>query len=165
MLYNPVRLCFSLKHILQLPLFLMSGSTRRHSETASSSSWHFPILLSIVLPITLASVLFRLEPFQPVHYPAGAISGRVLTAPARNSQMRRGSETIGEGHVAAPEDLVFDRTGGAVYTGCSDGWIKRVTVNDSAVQSWVNTGGRPLGLALDRTGGELIVADAYKVVS
>jgi len=35
-------------------------------------------------------------------------------------------------------------------------------VNESVVEDWVNTGGRPLGLAFDGN-GQLIVADADKV--
>ena len=37
------------------------------------------------------------------------------------------------------------------------------SVVDSAVEDWVNTGGRPLGLVL-KPNGELIVADAEKVL-
>ena len=82
--------------------------------------------------------------------------------------MLRGSELVGEGQLVGPEDLVYDAGSRVIYTGCQDGWINRVTVNestaDTVVQQWVNTGGRPLGLALPQN-GELIVADAYKVVS
>ena len=64
--------------------------------------------------------------------------------------------------MAGPEDLDYDVATRVIYTGCSDGWIKRVTVNesvtDSVVRNWVNTGGRPLGLALGHN-GELIVAE------
>jgi sugar lactone lactonase YvrE len=64
-----------------------------------------------------------------------------------------------------PEDFVYDAANGVVYTSCEDGWIKRVTANesvaDSVVENWVNTGGRPLGLAFDGN-GHLIVADAEK---
>ncbi|KAJ1378718.1 Strictosidine synthase, conserved region [Sesbania bispinosa] len=74
-------------------------------------------------------------------------------APARNERMKRGSEAVAEGQVMGPEDLVYDAARGVVYTGCEDGWIKRVTLNDSVadsvVENWVNTGGRPLGLAFD----------------
>lgn len=68
--------------------------------------------------------------------------------------------------MVGPEDLVYDAASGVIYTGCEDGWIKRVTLNesvaDSVIENWVNTGGRPLGLAFDRN-TELIVADADKV--
>ena len=67
--------------------------------------------------------------------------------------------------MAGPEDLVFDAESRVMYTSCLDGWVKRVTVTESAadsvVENWVNTGGRPLGLALGRR-GEVIVADSDK---
>jgi hypothetical protein len=80
--------------------------------------------------------------------------------------MRLGSEQVAKGQVLGPEDFVYDAAKGLVYTSCEDGWIKRVTANesvaDSVVENWVNTGGRPLGLAFDGN-GHLIVADAEKV--
>lgn len=75
--------------------------------------------------------------------------------------MLHGSEKIGEGKLLGPEDIVYDPKLGVIYTSCGDGWIKRVTVNDSVVEEWVNTGGRPLGLALGYA-GEVYVADAFK---
>ncbi|KAI3808362.1 hypothetical protein L1987_24311 [Smallanthus sonchifolius] len=59
------------------------------------------------------------------------------------------------------EDIVYDPKLGVIYTSCVDGWIKRVTVDGSVVEDWVNTGGRPLGLALGYS-GEVYVADAFK---
>ncbi|PKI37390.1 hypothetical protein CRG98_042218 [Punica granatum] len=38
---------------------------------------------------------------------------------------------------------------GLIYTGSADGWVKRVRLNDSVVENWVNSGGRPIGLILD----------------
>jgi len=76
--------------------------------------------------------------------------------------MRLGSENVAVGQVLGPEDFLYDAALGVVYTGCEDGWIKRITVNESVVEDWVNTGGRPLGLAFDGN-GDLVVADAYKV--
>lgn len=79
--------------------------------------------------------------------------------------MLQGSEKVGLGELLAPEDIAYDGKHGVIYTGCFDGWVKRVTVNDSVadsvVESWVNTGGRPLGLALCHS-NEVIVADADK---
>lgn len=81
--------------------------------------------------------------------------------------MLRGAEEIGKGNLFAPEDLAYEPKSGVIYTGCGDGWIKRVTVNESAadilVENWINTGGRPLGLVHGHY-GEVVVADAFKVV-
>ncbi|XP_057418259.1 protein STRICTOSIDINE SYNTHASE-LIKE 4-like [Lotus japonicus] len=113
--------------------------------------------------VAVTAVLYRLDPFDPVHFPADELSRKTATVPARNSRMMEGSELVARGEVTGPEDLAYDKKRRVIYTGCGDGWIKRVTVNesvdDSVVENWVNTGGRPLGLALERN-GELIVADA-----
>ena len=141
------------------------STTATKNETRSSRL--FILFFITALPVVVTAVLFRLDPFEPVHFPAHEISRPNLTGlVARNDNMRRGSETVAEGHVAGPEDLVYDAATRVVYTGCEDGWIKRVTLNDSVgdsvVEDWVNTGGRPLGLIFDKNGA-LIVADAHKV--
>ncbi|GMY11115.1 protein strictosidine synthase-like 5 [Fagus crenata] len=80
--------------------------------------------------------------------------------------MLRVSEFVGVGNLIGPEDLAYDTKSGVIYTGCADGWINRVTVNDSVsdsvVEKWINTGGRPLGIALGHN-NELIVADPEKM--
>ncbi|KAI9072338.1 hypothetical protein K1719_040664 [Acacia pycnantha] len=149
---------------------LHSSSPTRSSQktaitTTSTSSWHL-LFFTLILPITLASILFGLDPFQPAHFPADVMSPSITTAPASNDKMRGGSEAMAEGHVEGPEDVVYDAATGFIYTGCSDGWIKRVMVKESApgdsgVESLVRTEGRPLGVALHRN-GELIVADSDK---
>nr|XP_029145727.1 protein STRICTOSIDINE SYNTHASE-LIKE 7 [Arachis hypogaea] len=153
----------------------MSGSKRCDSVSLTPSELQgrrrrttfFVIVL--LLPVVIAAVLFRLDPFEPVLLPAHEISRPNLVAGtlARNDNMRRGSEVVGNGRVAGPEDLVYDVATNVVYTGCRDGWIKRVKLSDDSVsgsevvEDWVNTGGRPLGVALDH-GGALIVGDANK---
>lgn len=131
----------------------------------TSTSWLLTPLFAIVLPVAAAAaLLFWLDPFEPVQIPVHSTSRSALAAAGtiRNDHMLRGSDKVGEGHMMGPEDLVYDAATGVVYTGCVDGWIKRVRLNDSVVEDWVNTGGRPLGLAFDQN-GDLIVADADKV--
>ncbi|KAI4327820.1 hypothetical protein L6164_020237 [Bauhinia variegata] len=122
------------------------------------TSWY---LVSVFVPVIVATIIYRLEPFEPVHFPSDQLSRTTSTVPTRNEHMRRGSEVVGDGKLAGPEDLLYDTDSGVIYTGCGDGWIKRVTVNESVAENWVNTGGRPLGLALG-SNGEVIVADAEK---
>ena len=75
-------------------------------------------------------------------------------------------EVVGAGDLKGPETLAYNLRSRLIYTGCEDGWIKRVTVNESAedsvVRNWVNTGGRPLGIAFGHH-NEVIVADPEKV--
>jgi len=57
-----------------------------------------------------------------------------------------------------PEAIVVDQQG-TLYTASHDGWILKNT--DGKWTEWVNTQGRPLGLAIDQQ-GNLIAADAYR---
>ncbi|KAL3720624.1 hypothetical protein ACJRO7_005443 [Eucalyptus globulus] len=121
-------------------------------------------ILSVLAPVLAITILYRLEPFDPAPLPPHGLSGTVA-APRENSRMLRGTEMVGAGRVVGPEDVVYDPESGVIYVGCADGWVKQVEVSgsgkDFAVEDWVNTGGRPLGLALGRD-GELIVCDSYK---
>ncbi|OWM68277.1 hypothetical protein CDL15_Pgr004759 [Punica granatum] len=124
--------------------------------------WLVTLLITIFLPVFAAVVIYQYESSDPAELPIHEITSRpAATAPRVNSHMLEGSERLGEGKLLGPEDLAYDPESGLIYTGCDDGWIKRVRVNDSVVEDWVNTGGRPLGLALGRH-GELIVADTEK---
>jgi len=59
-----------------------------------------------------------------------------------------------------PEDVIFDGQG-RLYSGLEDGRILRMTPDGRQIETILNTGGRPLGLAID-AGGNLIIADADK---
>jgi sugar lactone lactonase YvrE len=50
---------------------------------------------------------------------------------------------------------------GRLYTGLQDGTVVRMFANGSGVETFVQTGGRPLGMKFD-AGGNLIVADAFR---
>ncbi|RVW70743.1 Protein strictosidine synthase-like 5 [Vitis vinifera] len=88
-----------------------------------------------------------------------------MPVPKLNPCMLQGSEMIGQGNLLGPEDIAYDANSHLIYTGCADGWVKRVTLNESAansvVHNWAFTGGRPLGVALGRA-GKVLVADAEK---
>ncbi|KAK7360286.1 hypothetical protein VNO77_02269 [Canavalia gladiata] len=112
--------------------------------------WLLPLLIGMALLVVLVVIVYRVDSCEPTQ---------------ELKRKRKGSEVVAEGEVAGPEDLAYDKKRRVFYTGCEDGWIKRVTVNksvaDSVVQNWVNTGGRPLGLAFQKS-GEIMVADAVK---
>ncbi|KAK6797921.1 hypothetical protein RDI58_005623 [Solanum bulbocastanum] len=125
-----------------------------------------PILISVIIPVILGTVFYQLDSFDPASYPTHVLStDPPIVAPKRNNQMLRRSEKIGVNQLLSPEDVAYDQNSGVIYTGCVDGWVKKVKVNESAadstVEDWVFTGGRPLGLALGHH-GEVIVADANK---
>lgn len=79
-----------------------------------------------------------------------------VLAPNRRLQE---AELLALGQVVGPEDIAVDGQG-RIYGGTQDGFIVRV-LPDGAVERWVRTGGRPLGLDWDAQ-GNLIVADAYQ---
>lgn len=126
------------------------------------TSWPFTLLITALVPVVAATILYQLDTFDPAPLPPGELSRHVIEAPARNSRMLEGSELVGVGNLPGPEDIAYAPSAGVFYTGCADGWINRVTVNDSVVHKWINTGGRPLGIAVGRY-NELIVADPAKV--
>lgn len=126
-----------------------------------------PLFISVIIPVILGIVIYQLDSFDPAPYPTHIFStDPPMLVPKRNNQMLRGSEKIGVNQLLSPEDVAYDQNSGVIYTGCVDGWVKKVKVNESAadstVEDWVFTGGRPLGLALG-IHGEVIVADADKV--
>ncbi|XP_077246816.1 protein STRICTOSIDINE SYNTHASE-LIKE 6-like [Tasmannia lanceolata] len=122
------------------------------------------LLLLLVGPVSIAMLLFQANELEPASLPYNGpwVS---LAVPAHNNRMLRGSEGLGNGLLPGPEDLAYDPEAQVIYTGCADGWIKRVNITDSghvSVDNWVHVaGGRPLGLALSPE-KQLIVADAYK---
>jgi len=87
------------------------------------------------------------------------------TAPAMTgdyaANSRLGAMTrvdLDDGH--GPEDVAVDDVG-RIYGGLQDGRIMRYQPTSSAWETFVHTGGRPLGLHFD-VDGNLIVADAFK---
>ena len=82
-----------------------------------------------------------------------------LAGPTAPNQALLDAELLALGKVWGPEDVAVDGQG-RVYAGTQDGLIVRVGA-DGQVETWVETGGRPLGLDWDPQ-GNLIVADAYK---
>lgn len=125
------------------------------------------LFFSTIIPLLVSIVLYRLDTFDPAPIPSEAYdSSTTFNPPLHNDRFLTGAEFIGVGLLDKPEDIIYHRDSGLIYTGCVDGWVKRVSLfesaNDSVVEDWVNTGGRPLGIAFGLH-GEVIVADADKV--
>ncbi|OWM68285.1 hypothetical protein CDL15_Pgr004767 [Punica granatum] len=118
--------------------------------------------LLILFPILPAIFLFHLDSLDPAELPLHELTDRPPVVAQRvNSHMLDGSERLGEPKLPGPEDIAYDPESGIIYTGCADGWVRRVRLNDSTVEEWVNTGGRPLGLVLGPH-KEVIVTDTEK---
>ncbi|MGD9341495.1 MAG: SMP-30/gluconolactonase/LRE family protein [Chromatiales bacterium] len=69
------------------------------------------------------------------------------------------ADLVALGQVYGPEDIAVDNDG-RIYGGTQDGKVIRVLA-DGTVETFAETGGRPLGLHFDGA-GNLIVADAYR---
>ncbi|KAJ0025087.1 hypothetical protein Pint_07587 [Pistacia integerrima] len=140
------------------------SSTQHRNQNATGLSWSSTLLFSSMALVIAAMLLYQLDSFQPAHMPVHDLTSPPLKALNRNDRMLQGAELVGLGVLRGPEDIVYDSRSNIIYTGCGDGWIKRVTLNDSAadsvIENWINTGGRPLGLA--HRNDEFIAADAYK---
>jgi sugar lactone lactonase YvrE len=76
------------------------------------------------------------------------------------NELLRRATFLGEGRVDAPEDVAFDDEA-RLYTGSADGRIVRIGLFNRAVESFADTGGRPLGLRFDPA-GNLVVCDGLK---
>ncbi|KAK1695683.1 hypothetical protein QYE76_012380 [Lolium multiflorum] len=118
-------------------------------------------VLLVLAPVLLAVALYSPKDFSPAAVPPNYSFGADVYAPRHDARVLASSERIGEGRLPGPEDLAYDAAGGWLYTGCADGWIRRVSVPGGEVEDWVYTGGRPLGVVLAGDGG-LVVADADK---
>lgn len=117
------------------------------------------VLGLVIVVVVLAAYLFfwptGLDPEVWNPPPAPALSG--VYAP--NDRLA-GVERLAEGVGPSPETIAIDAQGN-IYGGLLDGRIVRVRPDGSGATTFVDTGGRPLGLDFD-TRGNLIVADARK---
>lgn len=113
----------------------------------------------IALLIPLLYLVAWPVPIQPVawHPPTAPAMDR---GPYERDDGLRGVQRIADGSVAGPEAIAFDGAG-RLYTGLEDGRVVSMRDDGSDCRVLANTGGRPLGLAL-QVDGALIVADARK---
>ena len=137
-------------------------AVRRLLATRSTMAAGLGFLKAVPLalaPVVLAVVLYSPRDFSPAPMPPEYSYGPDVSAPRHERRALQHSERVGEGRLPGPEDLAYDGAGGWLYTGCADGWVRRVSVPGGDVEDWVRTGGRPLGVVL-ASDGALIVADA-----
>lgn len=116
----------------------------------------FLYLLLLILLLLLVFILYpspiNSVAWQPPEAPK-------LTGKFAPNNLLKKATLLAEGQIYGPEDVDVDAEG-RVYGCTQDGLIKRVLA-DGSVETWVETGGRPLGLHFDQQ-GNLIVADAFK---
>ena len=110
--------------------------------------------LFIALPSSaLAYLLFWPVPIDPVAWQPAT---NPRTVPNDRLSGVRSLPEVGSG----PESVAIGPDG-RLYTGLQDGRVVRMLADGSGVETFVQTGGRPLGMKFD-VGGNLIVADAFR---
>jgi sugar lactone lactonase YvrE len=120
--------------------------------------WRIVIGLGAMLALGAGYLLLWPVPVEPRVFeppPAPALEGDYAANDALQAATPVVSE-LGRG----PEDIAFDSYG-HLYVGLEDGRIVRVSTKGGSVETFAETGGRPLGLQFDAT-GSLIVADAKR---
>ena len=111
----------------------------------------------VVLSVLLAYLLLMPVEVKPVAWQAPSNPGYNGDFSPNQVLADLHSMPIGEGY--GPEDVV-QGVDGYLYVSMHQGQIVRISPQGDA-QVWVETGGRPLGLAVDAQ-GNVIVADAYQ---
>ncbi len=114
-------------------------------------------LLCLALAATALYLALTPSPIDPLAWQAPAPPAMTGVLEPNDTLMK--AELLGKGQVHGPEDSAVDAQG-RLYSGLSDGRIVRIA-GDGTPQTFVDTGGRPLGMDFDAS-GNLIVADAYK---
>lgn len=127
----------------------------------ASGSWGLRLVFFPLAIVAIAVLVVQLDTYEAVAYPMHELGEQMFVAAWKNVGEVSGLEKIGSGELVGAEDIAYEPKSGMVYTGCQDGWIKRVKLADSVVENWVHTGGRPIGIAIDES-GDVFVTDAYK---
>ncbi|CAA6666749.1 unnamed protein product [Spirodela intermedia] len=126
----------------------------------------FVLAVLVAAPASVLVALYRSEDLDPAPLPGGS-SDQTSSVPEIHSGILKASEKVGEGLLPGPEDLAYDAASGFLYTGCDDGWIRRIKLRKEGetakegVEDWAYVGGRPLGIAFGPD-KQLLVASAYK---
>lgn len=116
-----------------------------------------PVLFVITL-ILLMVIVFALwpSPVDPVAYTPQKMQD--MTGALTPNNLLGNAQLLGRGKIDGPESVALDEHG-LIYCGSSEGKIMRI-LTDGTVETFAETGGRPLGMKFDRH-GNLIVCDAY----
>lgn len=116
------------------------------------------LALAVCSVTILAYLLAWPIPIRPAAWTAPPDRG--FTGPFARNTTLSGMAMVSVGSDRAPEALAVDREG-RLYAATDGGWIVRLAPDGTAPMRWVNTGGRPLGMAFD-TAGTLWVADSHR---
>jgi len=111
------------------------------------------------IALALAAYLFFWPvPIEPVAWQAPRSAGYV--GPHARNERLAAARAISIAPEIGPEHIAFGPDG-RLYTGVLSGAVLRMNPDGTGIETVVNTGGRPLGMAFDPE-GHLVVADAVK---
>jgi hypothetical protein len=116
------------------------------------------VIILVLLGVTVAYLLLWPGPIEPVRYIPSKNPG--TTGPFVENEILIGVQHLIKGIGQGPEDIAKEPDEW-FYTGLQDGRIVRFKTDDESVETFVSTGGRPLGMQFDAE-GNLIVADAFE---
>jgi sugar lactone lactonase YvrE len=122
--------------------------------TRKSRRWIVGGLLLVALIVGFLLWPSGIDPVAWEVPPAVALSGDLSV----NNDLCQAKRIVERGFVG-PEDVDVDEEK-RIYAGVLDGRILRIST-DGKVESWTNTGGRPLGMDFDAA-GNLVVCDARR---
>lgn len=116
------------------------------------------IVLAVAALMVAAYLLFSPVPIQPVSWHAPQSAG--FTGPYARNERLADARLVSVAPEVGPEHIVFGPDG-KLYTGVLSGAVLRMNPDGTGIETFVNTGGRPLGMDFDRD-GRLVIADAMK---
>ncbi len=114
--------------------------------------------IGIVLLLLVIYLLIWPVPVKPVAWQAPKFAGYV--GPHARNERLGSLRLIPVAPEVGPEHIVFGPDG-KLYTGVLSGAVLRMNADGSGIETYVRTGGRPLGLDFDAS-GRLIIADALR---
>lgn len=113
--------------------------------------------IGLIAAITLVLFYFLFWPASPK--PIGAFLAPKAPAYVSNNLLQE-VKRFGDGNCLGPEDIAIDDHG-YIYAGMADGRIMRLEKDGHNAEVFVDTEGRPSGMAFDAV-GNLIVADSER---
>ncbi len=116
------------------------------------------IVLAVAALMIAAYLLFSPVPIEPVSWHAPQSAG--FTGPYARNERLADARLVSVAPEVGPEHIVFGPDG-KLYTGVLSGAVLRMNPDGTGIETFVNTGGRPLGMDFDRD-GRLVIADAMK---
>ena len=111
-----------------------------------------PILWTLTVVIVVVVVLYIVAwsvPIDPVAWNAPPNSG--YSGPFEQNERLRGIQVVSIGANHGPEDIAIDAQG-RIYASTHEGRIVRLQADGSNPENWLDTGGRPVGIAFDDKG-------------